>query len=187
MTPSSRRLTFEETKQLEHSQGRICRGCRTIYAPADVPSSFGADARTKDGLTKLCISCLALRDNASTTRSRSTQADLQAEYRALRRKMLIAASQAHLDAALAQDPPRHAIPLRAMPGYPNPSSPPRTKQEDAALSLLYSKLRDAPIATWEEIAGASRHKVPDYFKLGLRSFDLIDEHLRALGLPLLTP
>lgn len=192
MTPIARRLTFAEVQELERLQGRMCRGCRTIFAPEDIPTSFGADARTSDGLTKLCIACLAVRDGSSNARIKAGRSVLQADYRALRKNMLIASSRAHLDKYLAHDPPEHAIPLRAMPGYPPTATPAtspasRTKQEDAALTLLYSKLRDAPFTTWEELANLSRSGVPDYLKLGPRSLDLIDEHLKALGLPPLAP
>ena len=190
MDQPARRLSYAEIKQIEDTKGRFCRGCRTVYAPPDISTSFGADARTRDGLTLLCLTCIAKRDAASATRQRGGRADSQTEYRSLRRDMLLGDSQVLLDEYLAHDPPEHAIPLRAMPGYPpTPSnSRLRTPQESAALTLVYGLLRESKAQTWEQIAGNSRQKINTrIWRLGPRSFATIDEHLRAFDLEPLKP
>jgi len=188
---SARRLSHAEATQIEETQGRFCRGCRTLFPPDDVPTSFGLDKRTKGHFTVLCLACTARRDALSQKRVRAGRASSQAEYRHAARQLLIASSQAHLDERLALDPPRHAIPLCSMPGYPStlisPLTPPPGSRDSAVMGSLYSKLRDTGMVDWDEIAGYSQRKIPDYFKIGARSVELINAHLSALDLSLLTP
>lgn len=193
MTKPARRLSYAETKQLESTRGRLCRGCRTVYLPDDVPASFGVDNRTRDGLTVLCLSCMALRDTISTKRLNDSRSSAQIEFRRVRKEILIASTRAYLDEHLAHTPPRHAIPLQSIPDYPasasnSTSDPPSRRPQDAAiLTRLYGKLRDAGVSNWEQLAGLSKRAVLEHIDLGYRLLDVVDEHLRAFGLDPLKP
>jgi hypothetical protein len=182
---TSRRLSHAEATQIEEAEGgRYCPGCRKAFPKDDVSASFGADKRTRTGLTTLCLSCLVLKDAASQKRISAGHAPAQVQYRRTLRDLRLAAAQAEIDALL----PRHGIPSCALPGYPTPSAAPRGPRADAILSRLYSLLRDAPMATWEQLAGVSKRKIAVHLeKVGPRSLELIDEHLKAFDLDPLTP
>jgi hypothetical protein len=188
MSQPIKRLTYAEAKRIEAMQGRLCRGCRTVYAPEQIPDSFGLDRRTRDGLTALCVTCIDRRDHATTSRLDSTHADAQARYRRTLRDLNLAQVQADLAALL----PEHGIPALAFPGYPtpasNPPAKPRGPRQDAIVTRLYNQLRDAPFKTWEEVSQLTQRDLCIRLeKLGPRSFEIIDEHLKAFGLDPLAP
>ena len=185
MSQPAKRLSYAEAKLVEETNGKFCRGCRTVYPSDQVATSFGTDERTRDGLTRLCLSCIALRDAQTETRVREGRSDAQAEYRRSMKALQIANARAQLEAAL----PNHAIPPRALPDYPPTSPPPsRTPAQDAILTRLYGRLIDAPVENWEQFAGVSRRKIMVRLaNMGPGAFDIIDEHLKAFGLDPLTP
>ena len=191
MTTSARRLSAAESTHIQSIQGRLCRGCRTVFPADDIPLSFGVDERTRDGLTKLCLACLSVRDTASSDRIRTGRSSAQADYRRGMRAVRQDQARGSVEAGLAEDPPRHVIPQVSFPGYPastTPHTPPRTSSQDALLTRLYGRLIDAPIRTWEELAGGSRHKITVRLaNIGAGSLALIDEHLRAFNLDPLKP
>lgn len=185
MTPAARRMTYAEAQLVKEKNGRFCAGCRTVFTPDQVATSFAADERTRDGLSKLCIKCIEHRDEASQTRLRSTRSDAQAAYRDLMRDVRIASAMAALEALL----PEHGIPLCALPDYPPGTTTSTLRPQDVALyARLYGRLRDAGVTTWEQLAGKSRTLIAGNIpSVGPRALALIDEHLRAFDLDPLTP
>jgi hypothetical protein len=181
----NKRLTAAEAEQIRATNGRICRGCRIIFTPDQIPDSFAADERTRDGLTKLCIDCLECRDTITRTRVRDSQATSQARYRDLLREIRFAAVREPLAKAL----PEHLIPECALPDYPTSATfSDRTDRESAMLTQLYGRLRDAEVTRWEQLAGTSRSAIREHvYKIGPGMLDRIDEHLRAFGLDPLEP
>lgn len=190
------RLTAAEADRIRATQGRICRGCRTIFTPDQIPDSFAVDERTKDGLSKLCLACIDRRDAVTVARLRDSRASAQAHYRETMREIRHAAVRAKVEEALAGDPPKHLVPECSLPGYPpsatttgpNAAPAPRTDREAAILTQLYGRLIDNQVTHWEMLAGKPRSVVLErIFRLGPRTLDLIDEHLRAFGLDPLKP
>lgn len=188
--PASPRLTYEEAQLVKQKNGRLCPGCRAVYAAEEAPTSFAADERTRDGLSKLCLPCIETRDRAAKERQSRSRAGVQSAYRVLLRDLRFAKAQAELDAAL----PDHAVPACALPGYPPPlakTAPERPAERPidmANRTRLYGRLRDAGITSWEMLSGKSRSVVADNVPAtGERALEMIDEHLRAFGLDLMTP
>lgn len=179
-----RRLSYAEAKQIEETSGRICRVCRTVYPPDQIAASFGADARTRDGLSRLCLACIERRDAATERRMRGSQTDAQAEYHSVLREMRIIATREQLEEQL----PQHGVPEYALPDYPTPAAAPVGPRQEAIYTRLYGMLRDAGVKHWEQIAGTSRNKVRENIdRIGPGSLKLIDEHLRAFDLEPLKP
>jgi hypothetical protein len=183
----NKRLTAAEAEKIRAVHGRICRGCRTIFTPDEIPTSFAVDERTRDGLTKLCVRCLERRDIITQTRVRDSQADSQARYRETMREIRFSVVQTKLDEAL----PEHLVPECALPDYPTPTppgTPPRSDREAAMLTQLYGRLIDGEVTRWESLAGLSRAAVREHiYKIGPGMLDRIDEHLSAFGLDPLKP
>jgi hypothetical protein len=181
----NKRLTAAEAAQIKAVQGRICRGCRVIFTPDEIPSSFAVDERTRDGLSKLCLHCIERRDIVTTARVRDSRASSQSHYRSMMRDIRYAAIRERLTQAL----PGHLIPGCALPDYPTPElAAGRSDREAAILTQLYGRLIDSGATRWEALADESRASIcANIYRVGPGMLERIDAHLAAFGLEPLKP
>lgn len=185
--PVPKRLSAAEAARFRDLDGRRCAACGIVYPHDEAPDKFAADRRTSDGYSRLCLDCLALRDNEAARRANESKREYADRLRASIRAAREARTRALLDAQL----PEHGVPLFPLPQYPSPTTPPRTPAQDAILTRLYNRLRESAPAgaiTWEQISReGSRTRLIAALGLGVRSLDQINEHLAAFDLPPLKP
>lgn len=181
-----KRLSAAEAARYKGMDVRRCASCQTIFTRDKIPDNFAPDSRTSDSYSRLCLDCLLLRDKATARRDNETKASYASRQRADIRATRQASANALIQAAL----PEHAIPRFSFDDYPTPLLPtdtPRTPARAARLTWLYGKLLDSGATTWEQVSKLPRHRIRQNIDFGVGSFDAIDEHLVALGLPPLKP
>lgn len=181
---------------------KICRACRHQFPNTD--QHFSPDARTRDGLSKLCRSCESEQDSATYKRNIDYQRDYHPGYRARQRE----ARDEYTRGVIAAAKPLHII-----PPHPDPDlSIHRNLRpaERATITRLYGTLNRLGYKTFEQVKTslpvikdlASRHQDhqdhqdhpghpanPSIVSLGAKSLAVLEKELEAVlpTQPTLTP